>query len=348
MIDIETYPECLCRGDASGHVQTRTAETEQSYRDRYDGMARSWCRKHGEWLLSPTELVAEVVIDLDRRSATYRKASLKLYHAAIRQHLRDLWNEDAIGLKQIERLDALMRDQKPAPDRNMGRRGGGKTSADRAKSVKPETLAALVAVLLDSPTPIRRIAAAQLEHGVTLATRPFEFLAMREVEPDVFRVPSAKYSESNHRGLEPFRILPTDDYSPAELDELRDVIDLIEDELARGATLPGIQRRCQRAIRQARAMLNGKQKAAAYTARHQARANMAAMGMTSEEVAVVMGHASAGTAQSHYAPARRAWRGMAGIRPPEVDPGLVAKVRPDTRNRPWIGGRAEVFHGPKI
>jgi hypothetical protein len=59
------------------------------------------------------------------------------------------------------------------------------------------------------------------------------------------------------------------------------------------------------------------------------------MGLTPEEVAVIMGHASAATAQSHYAPKRRAWKGMTGARRPVVDPDLVAMVRPIHPLRGW-------------
>jgi hypothetical protein len=336
MANIGTYPPGLCRGNARGQVQTRTAQTEQAYRDRYQGLAKAWSRRFDEWQLNPAELVLAVATDLSRRAATYEKSSLKLYHAAIRQHLRDLFDEDLISTEQIERIDGLML-RKPEPDKARQHRRSKKTSARRAKSVKPETLSVLVAVLLEHPTAIRRIAAAQLERGVELATRPAEFLAMRETTPGVFCVPSAKYSVSNERGLVPFRTLPIDDYTSADITELRDIIALIAVEFANGSTLYHIQRRCQRAIREARKALRSKRKVTAYTTRHQARANLTAMGMTAEELAVVMGHASARTAQACYAPARQAWRGMSRLRPPTVDPELVARVRPDTRARPWHG-----------
>ena len=274
----------------------------------------------------------ELSTELGYRASGLSANALKQYHAAIRQHLRDLWDEGAIRLELIERIDALLCQQTPMPKATKGK-ARRKTSAGRAKSIKPETLSVLVTELLHRPTSIRRIAAAQLEHGVNLLTRPAEFLAMEEPEPGLFQVPSAKYSQSNRRGLKPYRTLPTGDYSAFERDELRTVIALIAQELADGATLFSIQRRCQNAIREARTALPGRRKIAAYTARHQGRANLAAMDMAPEEVAAIMGHASAMTAQSHYAPARRAWKGMAGTEPPAVDPDLVARVRPGNSSR---------------
>lgn len=41
MTDTDTYPPCLRRSDAGGHIQTRTAQTEDSYRKRYDGMTKT-------------------------------------------------------------------------------------------------------------------------------------------------------------------------------------------------------------------------------------------------------------------------------------------------------------------
>jgi hypothetical protein len=330
MTDIDIYPPCLRRADAGGHVQTRTPQTEDGYRKRYDGMAKTWCREHGMDVVTPFELAS----DLGHRASGLSENALKQYHAAIRQHLRDLWDEGAIKLELVERIDALLRQQTPLPKPTKGKTGR-KTSAGRAKSIKPETLSMLVTELLHRPTPIRQIAAAQLEHGVNLVTRPAEFLAMEETEAGLFRVPSAKYSQSNRRGLKPYRTLPTGDYSAFERGELRTVIALVARELADGATLFSIQRRCQNAIRDARKALPGRRKIAAYTARHQGRANLAAMEMAPEEVAVIMGHASAMTAQSHYAPARRAWKGMTGAEPPAVDPDLVAKVRPGNSTRGW-------------
>jgi hypothetical protein len=330
MTDNDTYPPCLRRTDAGGHVQTRTTQTDDGYRKRYDGMARTWCRTHGQDVVTPFDLAT----DLGYRASGLSENALKQYHAVMRQHLRDLWDDGAISLGLIERIDALLRQQTPLPKPTKGK-AGNKTSAGRAKSIKPEALSVLVTELLHRPTPIRQIAAAQLEHGVNLLTRPAEFLAMAETEPGLFRVPSAKYSQSNRRGLEPYRTLPTGDYSAFEHDDLRTVIVLIAQELADGATLFSIQRRCQNAIREARKALPGRRKIVAYTARHQGRANLAAMGMPPEEVAAIMGHASATTAQSHYAPARRAWKGMADAEPPAVDPDLVANVRPGNSSRGW-------------
>lgn len=342
MPDEKMYPACLRRSDAGGHIQTRTAKTVAAYRSRYEGMARTWCRKHREDLVTPLQLATDVAY----RAATCRANTLKQYHAAIRQHLRDMWDNSTIPFDQIERIDALLRAQAPTPKIRNRCKKSAKTSADRAKSVRPETLSALTTALWKRPTPIRQIAAAMLEHGCELATRPSEFLAMEEIEIGVFRVPCAKFSESNRRGLEPHRILPTDAYDSFEIEELRRIIGLIAAELAAGATLDRILRRCQRAIREARKALDGNPKIAAYTARHQARANMAAMGMTPDEVAVVLGQASETTAQTHYAPARRGWKCMKGARPPAVNPRLVAKVRPANPTRGWNGPQEQAMSPP--
>jgi len=340
MTDIETYPECLRRPDAGGHLQTRTAQTEKRYRARYEGMAKTWCRRHRTDVVTPCELAT----DIGYRAPGLQENALKQYHASVRQHLRDLWDEGAIDCEEIERIDTLLRQQTPMPKAAKGK-AGKKTSAGRAKSVKPETLAALVGELLVRPTAIRRIAAAQLHYGVDLATRPGEFLTMREDPLGRLWVRSAKYSETNRKGLQQARMLIVDNLDPFEIDELREIAALLQAERAKGATMASLLRRCQHAIREARKAVGGRSgRVTAYTVRHQARANMAAMGMSPVEVAVVMNHASATTAQSHYAPARSAWKGAVNAKLPAVDPDLAAKVRPGNRTRGWT---AKPSTGPK-
>lgn len=331
MTESEAYPECLRRPDAGGLVQTRTAKTEKDYRERYNGMARTWCRRHRTDAVTPFEMAT----DLGYRASGLSENGLKQYHAVIRQHLRDLWDEAQIALTEIERIDAMLRQQTPMPKAAKGK-AGRKTSAGRAKSIQPETLSALVSELLVRPTPIRRIAAALLEYGVELATRPGEFLTMRADPTGRLWVRSAKYSETNGKGLQPVRMLVVNNLDTFEIKELEEIASLLLAERANGATTASLLRRCQHAIREARKSVGGRSKrVTAYTVRHQARANMAAMGMAPEEVAVVMNHASAMTAQSHYAPARRAWKGAMGAKPPAVDPELVAKVRPGNKSRGW-------------
>ncbi|MHA6730187.1 hypothetical protein [Devosia sp. A369] len=336
MTAIETYPECLRRPDAGGYVQTRTKRTEARYRTRFAGMIRTLC-KQKRWASADAH---DLATDLGERAGRYEENSLKQYHGAIRQNLRDHWDAGSIAQDEIEEIDALLRAQRPAPRKK--KPSQARTSACRAKSVRPEQIAAMVSILLIDPTPIRQIAAAMLEHGANLATRPGEFLTIKQDPEGRFWVRSAKYSETNRRGLQPARVVPTDDYEPAEIAELQCTADMIAAERAHGATTAKLLRRCQRAIRLARADVGGRsRKIAAYTVRHQARANLAAMAMAPEEIAVIMGHASAGTAQSHYAPARRAWRGMANRTPPAVDPVLVAMVRPAHPSRGWEVSRTK-------
>jgi len=340
MTDISHYPECLRRPDAGGHVQTRSTQSEHGYRERYLGMTKTLCRKLSMDVVS----VADVAIDIGHRASRLKPNALKMYHACVRQHLRDRWDEDRITLEEIERIDTLMRDQVPMAKTAKGKKENN-TSAGRAKSVKPETLSALVSQLLARDTSIRRIAAALLEYGVELATRPGEFLTLREDSFGQLWVSSAKYSKINGKGLLPLRMPIVDHLEPFEIEDLKRIAALIKAERENGATTNKLLRRCQRAIREARKVVRGRsKKVTAYTVRHQARANMAAMGMTPAEVAVVMNHANADTAQSHYSPARRAWKGSEGAKPPALDPDLVAKVRPGNRTRGWTAGQST---GPK-
>src|SRR5690606_36983829 len=133
--------------------------------------------------------------------------------------------------------------------------------------------------------------------------RPSEFLTIGADPTGQLWVRSAKFSIDNGRGLQPARTVSTDNYEAFELAELHNVVELVAAERARGATFRKLLRRCQHAIRQARRAVGARaRRLTAYTVRHQARANYVAMGMMAAEIAVIMGHASAGTAQSHYAP----------------------------------------------
>lgn len=332
------YPPCLCRPDASGHVQSRSAHTEARYRTRYAGMERTYCRRHGVDIVECYDLAAEV----GHKSKNLSDDAITQYGSAIRQHLRDLWDDGGIGIEEIERIDALLREQKSLRRTSSAGMVGGKrkhkkrTSAGRTKGTTEIELMLLVSLLWQRPTPVRQIAAGLLEHSVQLVTRPSEFLEITEVEEGRFIVPSAKYSPQNRRGLAPYRVVPTDDYEAHDVLDLRIVIELIHQERAGGATTASLLRRCQHAIREARKGLIGrKTKIAPYSARHQARANLAASGASPEEIAVIMGHASAGTSQSHYAPARRAWKSMKGKPAPKVDSSMVRQVRPAHPSRGW-------------
>lgn len=341
---IETYPECLRRPNAGGHIQSRTRKTEQSYRVRFDGMIRTLCLRN-RWLAADAY---DLAIAVGERANHYARNSLKQFHATIRQNLRDRWLAGSISVEEVVHIDSLLQSHRPAPaDRKVS---AAQTSARRAKSVRPEQVAAITAALLSNSTPIRQITAALFEHGVELATRPSEFLTLGQDPTGQFWVRSAKYSLENGRGLQPARIVPTDHYQPWETAELEEISGLVAAERARGATFSRLLRRCQHAIRQARAIVGGRSRSlTAYTVRHQARANYVAMGLPAEEIAVIMGHASASTAQSHYSPGRRAWQGMGNLPRPTVDPNLVALVRPAHPSRGWDRSRGEaIAPAPKI
>jgi integrase len=332
MPSTDPLPDCLRRSDAGGHVQTRTAETEARYRVRFASMLKTLCRRH-RWAEADAY---DLAVDLGERASCYSRNSLKQFHAAIRQNLRDRWSEGSIEVDEVEHIDALLQTHTPAPRRKSG--VPALTSAGRPKSAGPGEISAIVGVLLRDATPIRQIAAGLLEYGIEFATRPSEFLSLTRTANGGFIVRSAKYSTDNRRGLQPVHALPLEHLEPHHLAELKHLARLIAAERADGATTHSLLRRCQHAIRIARAEIgDGSSRITAYTVRHQARANCVAMGMTPEEVAVLMGHANADTAQAHYG--RVAWSGLKGATPPRVSPDLVAIVRPPHPSRGWPGGR---------
>jgi integrase len=338
------YPACLCQPDRSGHVQVRTPETEESYRKRYSGMSYRLSRKLGQDRASLTELIA----DITARQHQLSRNTLKQYRAVILQRLRVAWDADRISREVVEASERLCR-WVPIDHRGDGTAPAKprKTSAKRARSISEEKLAALTAVLLRRETPIRQIAAGMLSHGTRLGLRPGEWFTVR-INDRQMSVRSAKFSTANSRGLAERRPVPLDDYSDADLVALNALVKQIGQELQAAKIPAHLLRRCQAAVRAARQQLRAaKTNLCLYSSRQQFRANAAAAGSSNEEIAVLMGHVSADTNQSHYGRAAKGWKSARYSIKPTIQADLIARVRPGARTASKLRAGQALSYGER-
>lgn len=322
------YPECLRRPDRGGRVQTRSPETEDSYRIRYDGMAR----RLGARAQCPMASVDDVITDVVARAPRLSEQSFRQYRCAILQHLRDAWDEGKISPERVEALEARLRLPDKADRSGSSSRASHPhqaTSAGRLRSVTAGWLSSVATGLFREGTDAARVAAGILEHGVRLGLRPSEWFSAHKVG-NVLRCRSGKYSVENGRALGETRDVSLQGYDADDLADLADLLAAIARVLAQAGRADLALRRIQAVLRNVRSEI-GLGGICLYTSRQQCRANLAAAGLTREEIAVWMGHASADTAGSHYAPARKGWRSARHFKPAPVDDALLARVRPGAK-----------------
>ena len=93
------FPRSLERPDFAGTTLTRSPETEDAYRTRYRGMAKTLSRLREE----PVS-VLDVIDDLRRRAARLKKNSFYLFRAAIIQELRDWFALGTLSAEEAQRL----------------------------------------------------------------------------------------------------------------------------------------------------------------------------------------------------------------------------------------------------
>ena len=330
---VPPYPPCLCRPDAGGKVQSRSADTEARYRTRYVGMARRLGREHGCQEAS----IDQVVDYVAARTTTLRRVSFRQYRAAILQALRDLWDESAMTQERIEALEGRLRDVRPSEEETTGRRKSRKsprTSAGRARSLSESRAACLVTALYAEGSDEARAAAGILEHGCDLGLRPSEWFGA-EIVGRVLRCRSAKFSLENGRALAATRDIPLDDYDEGDVRLLTDHLATVRHVAEQAGTPELALRRMQGKLRKVRGP-GWHDRICLYTGRHQYRANLAAAGVSRKEIAVRMGHASAATNGSHYASGRKGWRSAKLRKLAPIAPDLRKQVRPGARMKAKI------------
>ncbi len=250
MPTIQPYPPCLCRPDAGGKVQSRSADTEAKYRIRFVGMARHLGRKYGCQEAS----IDQVVDDVATRAATLRPVSFRQYRAAILQALRDLWDEGAVTQERVEALEARLRDVYPSEEQVTGcpkSRKPPRTSAGRARYLSEASVACLVTALYAEGSDEARAAAGILEHGCDLGPRPIEWFEA-EIVGHVLRCRSAKFSLANGRALAATRDIPLDDYDEGDIRLLTDHLATMQRVTEQAGTPELALRRMQSKLRKVR------------------------------------------------------------------------------------------------
>lgn len=331
------YPRHL-----GGGARNRAPETEESYRVRYRWLHERASRE----LLSsvgPYQL-ARYVAGL---APILRASAFRQYIASIIQLFRDLAE---IGKLDIDHARAAARELRDVEKKHRaGNNRQGKPDrcgSGRSKSLTLSDRKRLVAACSRRKSKSARILANVLAFGPLLGLRPHEWPGTT-IAGDRLFVPSAKFSVENGRGLQPVRELRLDRsiFTPSAIAHLSQFFQFLDDELAncRG-DIGRLMRRPARLladIRRGASVPNITLK----TTRHQARSNFVSDGVSTGEIAALLGHASAATAATHYGMRRGGWGVKVGVSAEAEVIGMVRKVRssvvaptePDTPafNRPF-------------
>ncbi len=137
--------ESLRRPDKGGIVRNKSPSTAQDYRKRYAGWTRRLSRLRGE----PVD-IRDLIDDLGRRAPTLMPNSYYLYRAVLVQELEDAVEQ---GDLTLDGAQALVDRIKPAEGAVIGSKAPlDRTSAGRAKHIRPEGIFAIRAAASDRGT----------------------------------------------------------------------------------------------------------------------------------------------------------------------------------------------------
>ena len=312
--------------DKGGIVRNKSPGTEQDYRKRYAG----WTRRLSRLREEPVDL-RDLVDDLCRRAPTLKRASFYLYRAVLVQELEDAVEQGDLTLdaaqtlvNQIKPAEGVVIGSKAPPDR---------TSAGRAKHIKPEGVAAIRTAASNRGTNTYKNLAGLFEYGVKSGARPCELFGAR-LEGRTLIITSAKVSTDNDRGLGEERKIELLDFDEFDLEGLKQLLSRLDAELAavRGnRTL--LVRRYGAAWRELRKEETWAATITLRTTRSQFRATMKRAGLSNGEIAAALGQGSAETGPSHYGSANKGWRPIRGERPIAVPEATVKQVRVGARTK---------------
>lgn len=327
--DVE-FPECLERADMAGVIRVRSRNTERDYRTRYAGMAKTLARKLGE----PVNVV-NVIEDVRGRAASIKPNTFYQYCAVILQELRDAFEQGDLSADQAKGLvdrmvpvggTAVIGSHAPS----------GRTSADRRRHIKRQTVSAIVTEASNRRSPTFDNLADLFEFGVKTGARPCELFGAK-LEGRWLTICSAKFSEANERGLGNYRKIELlDDFDEYDLDGLQRLLSRLSKELsAVGGNRRLLVRRYGDALRVLRHGLPWAAGITLRTTRSQFRATLARAGYSRAEAAAAMGHGSEQTGPSNYGSTNKGWRPN-GSKPIGVSQESVRKVRPGARAKAKI------------
>lgn len=310
-------------------------ETRKQYREKvYLLMARAALDLHRQVPLDITP--AELVKWMIEKKPTWARSTWRLYKVAVAYHLDEVPTAEA----------QLARDRLLAEPQTGARRKTDRTSARKQKAIPPEDFAVLRQHLsVGEITETKRALSLYLVAGIVTGLRPSEWRQAQWIDHHeetglpALLVANAKRTHGRGNGLH--RTLHLGD-----VDEfLRRVIRAFTMEAAQAVTegrfdtfKQSLARTLSRVVR--RIWPNRKHHITLYSTRHQAAANFK-LALDPSQVAALLGHASAATADTHYA---RRQHGRTALFPtspkaetaivPAPDPREVSTVRV-AKPSPW-------------
>lgn len=304
------------RGASSTLTDTRKVEpkTEEAYTRDAERLRRRFKRETGQ---EPETDCRAFLAWMDTRYATVKPRTRRRYHAALtryqaKHHPNCLPGPIPKGL----------------PDRKaIQKEFGPRTTSGKAKSAPESVERSVMNMLRDAATKPRGSnysiwAEYIFRAGLRFGLRPSEWKGSWFFNLDngelALQVPNAKYSQGRTFG--PTRTLIVDEQRLDALDPraleaafwLIDKTRLLKEEeydlmiKRAGEQMRQILKRCGKPCRASGGNVT------LYTARHQFAANAKSDGLTREEIAALMGHASIYTAGEHYGK-RRSGRGRFGM-----------------------------------
>ncbi|MGL4404287.1 MAG: hypothetical protein ACRCT6_00880 [Notoacmeibacter sp.] len=312
------YPPSLRRPDLGNRTRIRTFATVLAYRKRYFWLIQRAQKATGASKISYLDL-AKFIRNL---APTIKYATYRQYCAAYNQLLRDTIDRGKIGSDEAERLANFVVVKEPAAVVFRPNSETPRTSAKRAKSISLGETSRIATKLSKSRSTSARAVSVFLFANQLLGLRPVEWLDTH-IEGHVLTVKCAKFSLENGRAIAEKRtIFLPESFSPAQIEAIKETICTLKKLVV---DAKGDRTKVVRHLGNVlRAVRDETSKVALRTTRHQAKSNFLANGLSHFEIAALMGHASASTAQAHYGQRSRGRKLRAVAQP---DPQLVNKVR---------------------
>ena len=252
------------------------------------------------------------------------KATFRLYKAAILCVLRGIAGRPGRDTPRIQSaIDLLAAEQSTG-----GRRKGTKTSSLKSRSFPPDDVERMLRYLKEANLRSRWAEPTILAIHVLLLTgvRPSELASLRVVSsaPGYAFVTFGNAKTSNGRGNGETRSIELRDLTDMQLNALACWPEVLAHHAGQYTPAAAI-RRIALYFRDVARRTLGKRRhyPSLYSLRHQFAANAKASGLSCEEIAALMGHASNVTATRHYG--RRA-RGTQGVKARPL-PTEVSRVR---------------------
>lgn len=303
-----------------------SAKTEAIYAAKFEQLRRQTAQTIGAQIqtsVDPTQIVAYLV----KRKPQLAKRSWRLYKAALDHQFR-VARENAPSQASQQEIDYALQILR-AETQEGALSKGTQTSAKKAKRLRKDDFALLLEHIQANIDKHIRARALLIWCIATepVGLRPGEWDAARrdtsaEGAP-LLIVPNAK--ATNGRGNGESRTLDLSGCTPAQLQAIDDLLDLVEGYRSEDGFERFQSQIGKYLYRASRVALSKRtQYPSLYTFRHQFSAN-AKSHLNQQEVAALMGHASDATSQRHYAQKRHS-TGQVVVKPLATEVSNVRKM----------------------